>query len=176
MYIKVYDAEREQNSTELARAQGRTVFGYGGPQVVKKRGEEDHWDWRYTPRPCTKKGCKRDMYSPYSAQLYNFYHCPRRSTLSPQTHLCIVCAKSEIQECEGLMKQKREELDDEEWIYWLEDIRENRIKEKDFWEKAQERVVREKGPSRKWVEEDVKEEELVKGKQADTMREMCVVM
>lgn len=43
-----------------------------------------------------------------------------------------------------VVKQSKEEMDDEEWVHWLENVNKDRHVERRFWEGAQERVVLEK--------------------------------
>ncbi|KAI8934419.1 hypothetical protein NX059_009154 [Plenodomus lindquistii] len=108
----------------------------------------DTWDWRYTPRRCTKAKCKATPYSPFASHLYNFYNTTRVSTFRPLATLCPACATKEIEAFERKVNEKWGSRvggwDEREWEEWFGNVVRDRQMEGEFWEKAQERVVREK--------------------------------
>ena len=135
------------------------------------RSKKEVWDWRYTQRPCISATCK-EHYTPYSNHLYTFYRTPQPGTsFFPMQTFCPKCAKQEMDDFALDVKQKhgsRCGWDRSEWLEWLSSRVQEREMEQDYWVRAQEKVVRKKGPAR-WVrglEDDVRVEmerqELVK--------------
>jgi hypothetical protein len=159
--------ERRVQVVKLQREQRRRVLGTGGAS----NGEVDGvWNWRYTPRPCTTASCKT-FYTTYSNHLYAFYRTPLpTSSFLPQQTLCPGCVKTELESFEHRIKEKwgsRCGWEEREWNEWFSNAINDRKMEQEYWIKAQERVVREKGPVR-WVgrvEDEVTEvEEAVREK------------
>ncbi|ORY09383.1 hypothetical protein BCR34DRAFT_602897 [Clohesyomyces aquaticus] len=138
---------------------------------------KEEWDWRYIPRPCTRKSCKSPWYSPFSVTLFPFYTAPHPAFgLVKLPTLCPECAKLDVGAAEaGLEKKRKTVKDEEEWEIVLEKVKRDREVEREFWEKAQGRVVKERGVRFRIVEEKKKEPEL-EGKGFEVLRELCVVM
>jgi hypothetical protein len=107
------------------------------------------WDWKYTPRYCTRAECPSTPYSPFANHLYAFYHTPRSSSFIPLATCCPSCAKTEVEAFEHMVTEKwnsRCGWHEGEWDVWFENAVKEREMEREFWDKAQERVTREKGP------------------------------
>lgn len=172
-FVRVFDSEREAESRQNMRLLQEMMVGCVASGEKLKESED--WNWRYHLRPCTTKGCTEAWYSIFDEELFTFYTKPRRSNIAPLPTMCQGCATKDVEAAETHIKEKREELDDEEWVMWMEKLRKDREVEKKFWEQAQERIVRQRGPSYHLVEK-TKEVELVEGKGADALRELCVVM
>ncbi|KAG9190755.1 hypothetical protein G6011_08843 [Alternaria panax] len=150
--------ERRHKDAALVQEQKQRVLGVlpivlnqknndakGNPRV-----QEDTWDWRYTLRPCTSSHCKA-YYTPYSNH-YTYYRTPISGFL-PQETLCSACAKTELEDFVNKIKEKwgsRCEWDHKEWHDWYTNACNDRTMEQDYWIKAQEKCVRERGPP-KWV-------------------------
>lgn len=200
LFVRVFDQEREEESRAAERRQKIRVLGLRRGKAIGAGeggggGSDDgsaSW-WKYVPRPCTRKACPHPWYSPYASHLYTFYTCssstptPKRrlASLLPLRTLCPACAQQNLSVTESSLLQKRELLDDEEWILHAEQVRRDREMEVKFWEGAQERVVLEKGVRGATVEELEREERrgkeeggevLVKGRKGEVVRELCVVM
>lgn len=156
-----------------------------GPKEKKptggERGEENrngdrdwiYWDWKYTPRRCTKSACTSDRYSPYDHHFYLWYHTPRITGLSALQTLCPPCARRDVEEAERKRNQAWQDMHPQEWREWMERLKRNRIREQEFWEKAQESRVRERGPQEN---ADGKKEEGKEEKGGNLLEDMCVVM
>ncbi|KAF2127367.1 hypothetical protein P153DRAFT_368673, partial [Dothidotthia symphoricarpi CBS 119687] len=118
-----------------------------GKEAEKDPGEWS-WDWRYTPRPCTKKDCTAPFYSPFANYIHAFYATRRHSSLLPLQSLCPSCSRAEVEALEKVISDKWGSRsggwDEEEWHKWFG----NTVRERDtkggFWEKAQEKIVKEK--------------------------------
>jgi hypothetical protein len=160
VFLEQYRMDRQQEDTALQRTQKRRILGAkatpsDATKPSKGVAQEDRvWDWRYTPRQCTTSGCKKAPYSPFANHLFPFYSTPRPSTFKPLQTLCPACAKSEIETFEQNITQKwasRCGWNETEWNDWFMNVARDREMEVEFWEKAQERVVREKGPAR-WID------------------------
>ncbi|KAI2479004.1 hypothetical protein Ptr902_09215 [Pyrenophora tritici-repentis] len=151
----VFRDARTVKDARLVRIQKRRVLG--APVLLAEKtndAREEAWDWRYTNRPCTTSSCN-EYYTPYSNHLYAFYRTPlaQTSSLFPQQIFCPTCAQAEAEGFEQKVKEKwgsRCGWDEREWAEWYGNARSDRDMELGFWLKAQERVVREKGPAR-WV-------------------------
>jgi len=113
------------------------------PAPTNNDKNDESWDWRYTPRPCTRKDCKSQWYSPFDNKLYFLYHTSRPSGLIPLPTLCPRCAKTDVEAAEERMEGRKNE--GTMWEQWCEEVRRDREMEVEFWEKAQERLVREEG-------------------------------
>ncbi|RMZ69482.1 hypothetical protein GMOD_00006298 [Pyrenophora seminiperda CCB06] len=151
----VFRASRNDvQAARLARIQKRRVLG--APVLLADKSTDaraEAWDWRYTPRPCTSAACN-EYYSPYSNHLYAFYRTPLAGTaFFPQQIFCPKCAQTEVETFEQRVKEKwgsRCGWDGGEWAEWYANARGDREMELEYWLKAQEGVVKEKGPAR-WV-------------------------
>ncbi|RAR14796.1 hypothetical protein DDE83_001828 [Stemphylium lycopersici] len=148
-------SERQSLDAKLSRQQKRRVLGASAALSEKSNDNfrTEAWDWRYTQRPCINANCTAH-YTPYSNHLYTFYRTPQTGTsFFPQQTFCPRCAKSEVEELESRVKEKwasRCGWDKKEWQEWFGNVIKDRTMEQEYWIKAQERVVREKGPA-KWV-------------------------
>jgi hypothetical protein len=160
--------QRRLHDAKLVRLQKRRVLGAPaqdkkGACTKQQQQQQEAWDWRYTQRPCINATCKTH-YTPYSNHLYAFYRTAHPGTsFYPQQTFCPRCAKQNIDDFALDVKQKwgsRCGWDRREWLEWLSNKVKDRAMEQDYWVKAQERVVREKGPA-SWVgglEDEVKVE------------------
>lgn len=150
-----FRSERQLLDAKLSRQQKRRVLGASAALSAKSNDNSrtEAWDWRYMQRPCINANCTAH-YTPYSNHLYAFYRTPQTGTsFFPQQTLCPRCAKSEVEELESRVKEKwasRCGWDKQEWQEWFGNVVKDRTMEQEYWIKAQERVVREKGPA-KWV-------------------------
>jgi hypothetical protein len=172
--------DRQSKDAALVREHKQRVLGVSPVPLNQKnkdtkgksRIQGDSWDWRYTLRPCTSSHCKA-YYSPYSNH-YTYYRTPiSGTTFLPQENLCSACAKTEVESFVDKVKEKygsRCGWDHQEWHEWYTNACNDRNMEQEYWLRAQERAVRERGPA-KWVgrleEVEVPEEhvgELKKGK------------
>ena len=150
IFLQLYREARKSEDARLQKAQSERVIG--SSQVIPLKGRtllsSVTFDWRYTPRNCTTRGCKSPPYSPFSTQNYSFYGTPHSSTqLLPLTILCPPCAKIEAEGFGAKLMVKwssRCGWDGEEWDGWYQNALQDRKMELEFWEKAQERVVRER--------------------------------
>jgi len=145
---------RKIKDARLVRIQKRRVLG--APVLLAEKSNdarEEAWDWRYTPRPCTTSSCN-EYYTPYSNHLYAFYRTPLAQTsFFPQQIFCPTCAQAEVEGFEQKVKEKwgsRCGWNEQEWQEWYGNAMNDRNMELEFWLKAQERVVKGKGPAR-WV-------------------------
>ncbi|KAF2793583.1 hypothetical protein K505DRAFT_375261 [Melanomma pulvis-pyrius CBS 109.77] len=150
----------------------------GGDATAEKAAGE--WDWKYAPRPCTKKNCVRDWYSIFDQRFHLFYITPRKSGLTILQTLCPACARRDIGEAEKRMTEKWREMHPQQWREWMERLKRERATEQAFWEMAQERRVRERamGVGAKLERgQEKKDTELeLEGKGVDALKELCVVM
>lgn len=149
IFLQLYREARQIEDARLQKAQSQRVLGSGQTAVAKaKAPQNDGFDWRYTPRSCTQKGCASTPYSPFSTQFFSFYSTANPSTqLLPLTTLCPNCSKAESEGFGAKLMEKwssRCGWDGEEWDGWYQNAIHHRKGEQEFWEKAQERVVREK--------------------------------
>lgn len=182
IWLQEFRDERDRQSQELEEQQRRKLLG--GPKTKKKdkTQNDEEWDWHYAPRPCTRKGCAKDDYSPFDNRLYLFYNTPRPSGLTPLSTLCPTCARSDVEAVEERIEGRREESGgDEVWKEWFWQIRKDRNMEIEFWEQAQERVVKEK--SGNWPAAVTKNTdtnnvavETKKEKKQGKLKDICVVM
>ncbi|PSN63892.1 hypothetical protein BS50DRAFT_623570 [Corynespora cassiicola Philippines] len=132
------------------------------------------WDWRYHPRPCTKEACTSPYYSPFDNRLYLFYTANRKFGISLLPTLCPTCAKADIEEVEARARENMRFMTEQELWDWVRQIKNDRAMEQEFWEKAQEKIVREHGTMVKpKIEKDGASE---KAKEKDGLLEMCTVM
>ncbi|KAF2018133.1 hypothetical protein BU24DRAFT_165321 [Aaosphaeria arxii CBS 175.79] len=176
-FTRDFDQDRERESRDSERLQRLCVVGRppkqgtSAPPTNSKRfskirdvndDAQSEW-WRYAARPCAKKDCEAEWYAPFSKALYDFYFPAKRNSnaggLTPLTTLCPSCAAENVEVAEREIQAKREELDDEECILWMEKLRKDRGVEVKFWERAQEKFVREQGV--RWRDEIVGKDLLV---------------
>ncbi|KAF3047283.1 hypothetical protein E8E11_006439 [Didymella keratinophila] len=160
IFLQLYREARRAEDARLQKAQSQRVLGISS---LKGKATTDGFDWRYTPRNCTRKGCAAAPYSPFAIQSFGFYNTPNSSTsLLPLTTLCPSCSRAESEGFGAKLMEKwssRCGWDGEEWDGWYQNALQARKAEQDFWEKAQERVVREtlakkaNAPSKGGVEE-----------------------
>lgn len=149
IFLQLYREARQMEDLRLQKAQSQRVLG--NPQLSTLKGkvpQNDPFDWRYTPRNCTRKGCASPLYSPFSTPFFSFYNTPNPSTqLLPLSTLCPPCSRAESDGFGAKLMEKwssRCGWDGEEWDGWYQNALHHRKGEGEFWEKAQERVVREK--------------------------------
>lgn len=160
IFLQFYRDARQVEDARLQRLQRNRVIGsiHTTSPKGKTTQTNDGFDWRYTPRNCTKKGCTSLPYSPFSTQFYSFYNTPNTSTqLMPLTSLCPNCSKAEAEGFGTKLMEKwssRCGWDGEEWDGWYQNAVQARRTELEYWEKAQERVVREKLAKKKHIEEE----------------------
>lgn len=156
IFLEQFREDRRDVDARLRQTQKLRVLGTGSSAAATRNGKakqdnSNEWEWRYTPRHCTKNGCKSNRYSPFANHLYNFYNTRRPSTFFPLQTLCPSCSNAEVEAFEKLIQEKwssRCGWDEAEWDEWFSNAVRDREMEQDFWEKAQERVVKEKGPAR----------------------------
>lgn len=149
IFLQLYREARQVEDARLQKAQSQRVLGSSHTLTSKGKAMQDGgFDWRYTPRNCTKRGCTSAPYSPFSTQYFVFFNTPNPSTqLLPLTTLCPSCSKAESEGFGAKLMEKwssRCGWDGEEWDGWYQNAILARKKEQEFWEKAQERVVRER--------------------------------
>ncbi|KAF2642259.1 hypothetical protein P280DRAFT_547773 [Massarina eburnea CBS 473.64] len=135
--------ERTMISDELEKRQTARILGSPKTGKSKKNTEDNEWDWRYFPRPCTRNTCGKRWYSPYDNRLYLFYHMLRPSGLIPLLSLCPTCAKDDVEDSEGRMESRK--LDggaSVEWKQWCEQFKKDRMMEQEYWEQTQEKEVK----------------------------------
>lgn len=166
IFLEHFREDRRLQGAQLQREQKQRVLGASSVSSStllnnkEKAPENRDWNWRYTPRPCTQSGCTASHYSPYANHLFSFYASPQASTFKPLRTLCPTCAKAEVDAFQQSITDKwssRCGWNEDEWGDWFDNMVKDRAMEQEFWEKAQERVVREKGPVRRVarVEDDV---------------------
>ena len=153
MFLQLYRETRAKEDTQLQQSQKRIVLGTAKPSSNPSKStdaakHDAEWNWRYTPRPCTKQGCTQPYYSPYATHLFSFYTSRRAATgLVPLATLCPQCSQAEVEGFERAIDEKwssRCGWNAVEWEQWHSNAKKDRDMEMEFWEKAQERVVREK--------------------------------
>ena len=167
VFLQLYREARQIEDARLQRAQSQRVLRSLQITTTKGRApQDDGFDWRYSPRNCTKRGCTAMPYSPFSTQHFSFYNTPNTSTqLLPLTTLCPGCSKAESEGFGAKLMEKwssRCGWSGEEWDEWYQNAIQFRRAEQEFWEKAQERVVREhlvKKANKKAAENAEKQEE-----------------
>ncbi|KAF1928729.1 uncharacterized protein M421DRAFT_5175 [Didymella exigua CBS 183.55] len=149
IFLQLYREARQVEDARLQKAQNLRVLGSSHTPTPKGKATPNYaFDWRYTLRNCTKRGCTSAPYSPLSIQYFGFYNTPNSSTqLLPLTTLCPSCSKAEAEGFGAKLMEKwssRCGWDGEEWDGWYRNAILARKKEHGFWENAQERVVRER--------------------------------
>lgn len=148
IFLHLYREARVQEDARLQQTQKSVVFGAAKSTSPKDKNTVDEWNWRYTPRPCTRQNCKKSYYSPYATHLFSFYTSPRPLTgFLPLQTLCPHCANSEVEGFEQKIREKwssRCGWNSVEWEQWYNNAKKDREMEMEFWEKAQERNVKEK--------------------------------
>jgi hypothetical protein len=148
MFLQLYRETRSKEDAQLQQSQRRVVLGTAKPAGPAK-STDAQWNWRYTPRPCTKHGCTLPYYSPYATHLFSLYTSRRPANgLVPLATLCPQCAQAEAEGFERKIEEKWSSRcgvwNPVEWEQWHGNAKKDRDMEMEFWEKAQERVVREK--------------------------------
>ncbi|KAF2625459.1 hypothetical protein BU25DRAFT_432756 [Macroventuria anomochaeta] len=151
IFLQLYREARQIEDARLQKAQNQRVLGSFQTATTKgKAPQDDGFDWRYTPRNCTRLGCTSVPYSPFSTQHFSFYNTPNSSTqLLPLTTLCPSCSKAEAEGFGTKLMEKwssRCGWEGEEWDGWYQNAIQARKAEQEFWEKAQERVKQEGTP------------------------------
>jgi hypothetical protein len=148
-FLETYREERKVEDAELKRRLRRIVLGTTSSSDKGKQPADTTWDWKYTPRYCTRANCSSLPYSPFASHLYAFYTTPRPSTFVPLVTCCPACAITEVEAFEQMVAVKwgsRCGWQDGEWAEWFRGQVGERDAERGFWEGAQERVSRERGP------------------------------
>ena len=186
LYIYQCREDREGESEELEARQKKLVLG---AELDKTKGKDaagtgagNDWEWKYTPRPCTSKGCGKQWYSPFDNKLYLFYHTARPSGLRPLTTLCPSCARADVESAEDKIQDRKDEAGaGPEWVEWCGQVKNDRRMEEEFWMQAQERVVREKRvavvagrESKDGVKQNGKEKKTKR--RSEMLKGVCVVM
>jgi len=174
--------EREGRAIESERMHGwqrQRLLNSSLPSKNKQNVWGEDWDWRYSPRPCTKKGCGKQWYSPFDNKLYMFYTCTRPSGLVPLSTMCPACARADVESTEERIGARRREIGattGPEWDEWLAQILKDREMEVEFWEQAQERVIQEKmGSAPMMIRPESEKGNAVKEKRKKKL-DVCVVM
>lgn len=180
VFVQQVREERAEESKRMKAWQKQRVILNHSPNVKGKEKEwEEEWDWRYSPRPCTRKGCEEGWYSPFDNRLYLFYSTPRPSGLVPLSTLCPSCAKDDVEGIEERIEDRRRDvggLVGPEWQQWYVEVGKDRNMEIAFWEIAQERLVREQMASAPVIA--VQPNKTIKEKKSKrlTKLDVCVVM
>jgi hypothetical protein len=164
VFLETYRQERKAEDEELQQRQKHIVFGPSSPSPTtqtKDKSTKTEWLWHFMPRHCTSASCPSGPYSPFSNHLFPFYH-PQISTssFSPLPTLCPPCAKNEIDAFERMITEKwnsRCGWHGKEWDEWIGKVVVERFEGRCFWERAQEREIRERGV-KKYVERGIKED------------------
>lgn len=145
IFLQLYREARRAEDARLQKLQSQRVLGITGG---KGKATSDGFDWRYTLRNCTRKACAAAPYSPFAIRCFGFYNTPNSSTsLLPLITLCPSCSRAESEGFGAKLMEKwssRCGWDGEEWDGWYQNALQARKAEQEFWEKAQERVVRER--------------------------------
>jgi hypothetical protein len=163
IFLETYRQERKIQNEELQQRQKHVVLGPSSPcpaTHLKDKPIKTEWLWHLTPRHCTRSACSSQPYSPFSNHLFPYYH-PQTPTSSflPLPTLCPPCAKDEIDAFERMITEKwnsRCGWHGKEWDEWIGKVVVERFEGRCFWERAQEREVRERGVSH--IERDLKED------------------
>ena len=169
--MKIWQRQRILPSTSKPAATGKG----------KEKAWEEEWDWRYSPRPCTRKGCDKHHYSPFDNRLYLFYTTPRSSNLLPLSTLCPSCAKKDVESAEEKINSRMKDAGGvvgPEWEAWCVQVERDREMEIEFWEQAQERVVKESMVATPIIAPQPEKTKIVKKKSSKrrTKLDVCVVM
>lgn len=180
IYVQQCREDRAWESDVLEARQRQRILRGRQTGIKGKEKEGEGWDWKYTPRPCTKKGCTKQWYSPYDNRLFLFYHTTRRSGLRPMVTLCPPCARADVEDAEERIQERKCDAGaGPEWVQWCEQTKDDRLMEEEYWLKAQERVVREKGVVASTATLTVpqrKEAPLEKKKKSNKLKDVCTVM
>ncbi|KAJ4357861.1 uncharacterized protein N0V89_002438 [Didymosphaeria variabile] len=183
VYVQQVREERAEESKRMKVWQKQRVLPSALSGSTKgKEGKEawgEEWDWRFSLRPCTKKGCEEGWYSPFDNRLYLFYNTPRPSGMVPLSTLCPSCAKDDVENAEEKIDGRRRDvggLVGPEWGEWYVQVAKDRDMEIEFWENAQERIVREEMGREPAGE--VQPEQTAKEKKSKRLMKLdvCVVM
>ncbi|KAF9738778.1 hypothetical protein PMIN06_010509 [Paraphaeosphaeria minitans] len=155
MFVGQVREERAEESKRMERWQRQRVLPCAGPTSAKgQHGKEggrgrvwdEEWDWRYSLRPCTRKGCGEVGYSPFENRLFLFYTAARPSGFVPLSTLCPGCAKADVESAEERIEGRRGDVGGvvgPEFEEWYVQMGRDRQLEVEYWESAQERIVRE---------------------------------
>jgi hypothetical protein len=162
-FLETFRQERRLEDKELRARQKRLVLGTLSseegnknkqPETSTTHTENEVWNWQYTPRHCTRVSCPSHPYSPFANHLYSFYRPQSQSqsqSIHPLPTLCPPCAQNELDAFHRMLQEKWNSrcgwLDDE-WNEWFDKAVKDRLVEREFWERAQEREVREREVSR----------------------------
>lgn len=149
IFLQLYREARQTEDARLQHAQRQRVLGTTPTTPPPQQPTpSDPFDWRYTPRNCTRKACVSAPYSPFAIPLFPFYHAPNPATqLLPLASLCPSCSRTESAAFGAKLMQKwgsRCGWDGEEWDAWYQLALQRRKSEAASWEKAQQRVVGER--------------------------------
>lgn len=142
VFLDTFRQNRRHEDADLQRRQKRIIIG-----TEASKEEDEEWMWMYTPRHCTRASCPSARYSPFANHLFAFYHARRSSTFTALPSLCPPCARDEVEAFERMISEKwasRTGWDEGEWNYWFGKVTQDRDMGREFWEKAQEREVRER--------------------------------
>ncbi|KAL5378725.1 hypothetical protein DPSP01_008949 [Paraphaeosphaeria sporulosa] len=188
-FVEQVREERAEESKRMERWQRQRVLpsagvkgkdGKEGKEKENGKGQvwEEEWDWRYSPRPCTRKGCDEVWYSPFDNRLFLFYTTARPSGFVPLSTLCPGCAKFDVESAEERIEGRRRDVGGvvgPEFEEWYVQMGKDRELEVEYWEAAQERIVREE--MGKWSVRSVQPKTTKQSKSKRlTKLDVCVVM
>lgn len=185
LFVQQFREERIEESQRMKTWQRQRVLPSTSMSALAGKGKEtvweEDWDWRYSPRPCTKKGCDKSHYSPFDNRLYLFYTTPRSSGLLPLSTLCPPCAKRDVESAEEKIDSRMRDacgVVGPEWEAWCVQVGKDREMEIEFWEQAQERVVKESMVAAPIVAPRPEKTKMLKKKSSKrlTKLDVCVVM
>jgi hypothetical protein len=185
MFVQQCREDRAIESEKLEARQKKVVLGATQTESAKGKHDTDAaavWDWRFTPRPCTKKACAKQWCSPFDGRLFLFYHTARPSGLRPLTTLCPSCAREDVESAEKRIRERGVDAGEgPEWVEWCKQVEDDRKMEEEFWMHAQERVVREKAVTAVAAAErketgSEKTGDKKTRKKSDRLKGVCVVM
>ncbi|KAF2441672.1 hypothetical protein P171DRAFT_76378 [Karstenula rhodostoma CBS 690.94] len=186
VFVQQVREERAEESKRMKTWQGQRILPSAPSAGVKgKEGKEkekvweEEWDWRYSPRPCTRKGCEEGWYSPFDNRLYLFYTTARPSGFFPLSTLCPSCAKYDVESAAERIEERRRDVGGvvgPEFEEWHIQMGKDRDLEVEYWENAQKRIVREE--MGRYHVGAVQPQKTVKEKKSKrlTKLDVCVVM
>lgn len=147
VFVQQVREERAQESERMSEWQKQRVLSMTASKSKgKEKTWEEEWDWRFSLRQCSKKGCEHPYYSPFDSRLYLFYTTPRPSGLFPLSTLCPSCAKEDVNNAEDRIENRMRDVGGvlgPEWEEWYLQVGRDREMEVEYWESAQENLVRE---------------------------------
>ncbi|KAF2809522.1 uncharacterized protein BDZ99DRAFT_463302 [Mytilinidion resinicola] len=135
--------------------------------------------FKYYERPCTKENCQRPWYSVYAASLFKMYNTVDENGIGMLTVYCPRCATAEVDEVDSKIESAKFRCKtDEEFARFVTELRRRRAVQIEFWEKAQVRVMLQKGVKPKIiaVEDPLEDDDKLEGKGVEFVREACSVM